>query len=268
MTAYALAALALVACLAGPARAHDAAPPVLEGIGIDERLGARLPLDLPFEDAAGRTVRLGAALDARTPVVLVLAYYRCAQLCPLNLRGVADGLGALGWRLGEQYRAVTVSIDPRDGPYDAGRQQQAVLARLGQPEGREAWPFLVGREPAIRAVADAVGFRYRYDPRSDQFAHAAAVVVLTPDGRVSRYLYGIAHEPRDLRLALLEASAGRTGSAVERFLMRCYRYDPATRRYGIYVLGVLRGGGAVVLVALGTLIGLLWRRERRREAAP
>jgi protein SCO1/2 len=247
------------------------APQAARGADIEERLGRAIRKDLPFTDMDGRRVTLEGAFDGKRPVLLVLAYYRCPLLCGLVLRGVAGGLRELDWRLGEQYRALAVSFDPRDTPEAAAKKRASTLAALAPDAAREgAFPFLVGGEVEARALADDLGFRYAYDPATDQYAHPAAAFVLTPDGRISRYLYGVELSPLDLRLALLEASRGEIGTLVDRVLMTCYRYDPATRRYGAYVTGFLRLGGGVIAAAVSTMVAaFLWceRRRRRVEGA-
>jgi protein SCO1/2 len=244
-----------------------AVPKAAQQVDLEEQLGRRLPLDLTFTDESGRSVRLGDALGGR-PAILTLAYFRCPSLCGLVLRGVGRGLGQLGFTLGDRVQALTVSIDPRDGPTEAARAQATALRDAGQPGKTSGWPFLVGREPEIRALADAVGFRYAYDQATDQYAHPAAVFVVTPDGRVARVLYGVRPSALDLRLALVEAGEGRIGTIADRVLLTCYRYDPTTRRYGAAVRTFFRLGGAVVLAAVGGLVGVLARRERSRRGRP
>lgn len=260
-------ALAVVLGLAAPARAGsiDAS-----AVGVTEKLGAAVPLDLPFVDQTGRAVHLRDYFTGGKPVVLVLAYFRCPQLCGLILQGAATALQQTGWTPGKQYRVVTVSFDPGDKPIDARQKQAPELAALGAEGKSDAWPFLTGTLEAISALTGAVGFNYVRDPDTSQFAHPAVLTFLSPAGKVSRYLYGIAFEPRDVRLALLEAAAGRTGSAFERVILRCYAYDPATRRYGLYVDGILHAGGVVILISVVGLVGALWRRERRlhKDARP
>jgi protein SCO1/2 len=211
----------------------------------------------------GRPVTVGEALPGDKPAVVVLAYYRCPMLCGLVLQGLVAGLKGVGLRLGQDYRVLTVSFDPRDTPGAARRKRESVLAGLGgAASDPRAWPFVVGAEPSIRALAGELGIRYAYDPRTDQYAHPAAAVVLTKEGRISRYLYGVEYAPRDLRLALVEAGQGRTGTIVDRVLLTCYRYDPASRRYGPFVVGFLRIGGALILATVILLVATLFWRGR------
>jgi protein SCO1/2 len=268
--------LALGACAPngpgeGPDRRRGAhplyAPPAVAAADVEEHLGARIDGSLAFRDTEGRDVRLGDVFTGDRPVLLVLAYYHCPMLCGLVLRGAAQGLSDLGWTPGREYRVLTVSFDPRDTT-EAGREKrQSTLAGLGRPLASPAeWPFLTGDEAAIRSLADTLGFRFAYDARVDAYAHPAAIFALTPDGRVSRYLYGVDFPARDLRLALTEAGEGRTGSILDRVLLTCYRFDPASRRFGPYITGFMRLGGALILLAVTGLVSALAIGERRRRA--
>ncbi len=243
------------------------APAAVASADVEEHLGARLDGSLSFKDTEGREVRLGEVFDGDRPVILVLAYYHCPLLCGLVLRGAERGLSELGWTPGREYRVLTVSFDPRDTS-EAGREKrQSTLAGFGRPLASPGdWPFLTGDEASIRALADTLGFRFAYDARVDAYAHPAAIFALTPDGRVSRYLYGVEFSARDLRLALTEAGEGKTGSFVDRVLLTCYRFDPASRRFGPYITGFMRVGGAFILITVGGLLGALSLAERRRRA--
>jgi protein SCO1/2 len=270
--AVAILALALVTFVAAPARALPptgaiSLPPAARAVDLDEHLGQALPLDLDFRDEHGTPVRLGRYFKDKKPVVLALFYYRCPMLCGLVLQGMVQGLKDLDFELGKDYRVLTVSIDPRDGPDVAAKKQHNVLAAMGHPDREDAWPFLVGTEASTGALADALGFRYAYDPRTQEYAHPAAIYVLTPSGRISRYLYGIRYGVMDLRLSLVEAGEGKTGGIVDRVLLTCYHFDPATRRYGPYIFGFMRIGGVVILLSVGTLVGVLFARERRKKRA-
>jgi protein SCO1/2 len=239
-------------------------PPAAVEVDVRERLGARIPPGLRFVDETGRDVRLGD-WQGRGPLLVVLAYYRCPMLCDLVLRGLATGLHQVGWAPGAQFQALTISIDPKDTPATARLKQGHVLATLGHPDAQPGWRFLTGQEGAARQLATALGIAYVYDGKSDQYAHPAVAVVLTPDGRIARYLYGVEFRPFDLRLALVEAGQGRVGGAVERVLLTCFRYDPAARKYGFYVLGVLKGGGLLVLGSFAAFMLVMWRRDRARQ---
>ncbi len=244
----------------------DQPPAILEEVGVDERLGNQVPLDLVFTDGNGRPFRLGDAFKGHRPVVLTLVYYDCPMLCGLILSGMAKTMRENGLVLGKDYDAVTVSFDPREKPAQAAERRRGYLQSLGRAEAEPVWPFLVGAEAASRQLADAVGFRYKFDPASKEWAHIAAIFVLTPDGTVSRYLYGIEYPPKDFRLSVVEAADGKVGTSFDKFLLTCYRYDPASRKYEPYAWGFVRAGGLAVLLALSGLIGGLVWRERRGKA--
>lgn len=254
----------VVAALVAASSAAQARSPV-QDIDIEEHLGQRLPLTLPFVDQDRHPVQLGDYFRDGKPVVLVLAYFRCPMLCDLVLRGVGESLAKQHLVLGRDYRALTVSIDPKDTPAAASLKQHGLLQALNNPEGTPNWPFLTGAQASIAPLADRLGFQYAYDPKTDQYAHPAVAFVITPDGRISRYLYGVKYRPLDVRLALDEAARGTIGGIADRVLLACFRYDPATRRYGWYVRGVLRGGATLTLLLVGGLLAYFWRREWQRS---
>jgi len=253
-------ALALAGLVA--TRAPESGAP-LTAAGVDEHLGAQLPLELGFIGPDGAPVRLGDAFHDGKPVVLALAYFHCTMLCPLVLRGAATLARESTPRPGADYHLLTVSIDPRDRPADAEKARADLLAMThpGAPE----WRFWTGGKESIAALADALGFRYRYDPRSDQFAHAAVLFVLTPEGKVSRYLYGVDVPRAHFEAALAAAANGGTGSSFERILLRCFHYVPALRRYGAAVAEGLRGAGLLVILTVAGGLALLTRRVRGRS---
>jgi protein SCO1 len=279
LAAAGLAALAALAA-AAPARARaqygnrsepterprGVPPPVLEDVSIVEKLGGAVPLDTAFVDGKGAPFRLGSAFDGKRPVVLALVYYDCPMLCGLVLSGAAKAMRENGLALGKDFQAVTISFDPGEKPAQGEERRRGYLQSMGRSADGAEWPFLVGTAEASRAVASAVGFRYARDLANGEWAHQAAIFVLTPDGRVSRYLYGIEYPPKDFRLALVEAAGGKVGTSFDRLVLTCYRYDPASRRYEPYAVGFLRIGGALVLAALGTLIVGLVVRERRTRS--
>ena len=267
----AAAAAALCALAAGSARADlpeqlrtpTPKPPQVSGVDVEEHLGEPLPRDLRFRDPTGRLVTLGDALAGGKPVVLSLVYFECPMLCNLLQQGLQIGLKSSGLKPGVDYRAITVSIDPTEGPDRAERHQQAMLRALG--DGAPAdWPFLTGNEAEIKRLADVVGFRYRYDEGTRQFAHPAVAYVITPEGRISRYLYGVEFSKRDLRLAVVEAASGKVGTTIDRVLLSCFRWDPATRKYELYLMAMIKGGAFLVFVGLAAMLIVLWRRELRR----
>ncbi len=241
----------------------DEQPAALRGIEIEQRLNEAVPLDLPFRDEAGRGVRLSEYFGRR-PVILALVYYNCPMLCTQVLNGLVSALSVISLDAGRDFDVVAVSFDPREKPPDAAAKKAAYAARYRRPGGQAGWHFLTGDRDAISALAASVGFRFRYDGDRDQFAHASAVYVLTPEGRLSRYFFGIDYPPRDLRLGLVEASAGRIGTPVDRVLLYCFHYDPTTGKYGAAVLNIVRLAGLATLLALGVSIALLSRRHRHR----
>ncbi|HEY4184181.1 MAG TPA: SCO family protein [Polyangia bacterium] len=245
-------------------------PPAVAQVDIEEHLGRKLPASLTFVDQDGRSVRIGDLFSDGRPVVMVLAYFRCPMLCDLVQQGVATALRASSLRGGRDVRMVTVSIDPQDTLGNARLRRTGLLQAMGVAGGApsDPWRVLIGAEPEIRALADTLGFRFAYDPGSRQYAHPACAFVLTPDGRVSRYLYGTTFRPFDMRLAVVEAGQDRVGTIVDRVLLTCFRYDPSARKYGVYVLGVMRGGSLVVLLAFGVALALMVRRGRRRAGWP
>lgn len=258
---FILGLLALFAIDEPFARANGA-PGVID---VDEQLGATIPTDLHFRDEFGQPKTIGELLRGDLPVVLVLAYYRCPQLCPLVLNGVVRGLHDSGFVMGNDYRLVTVSIDPEDTPADARNRKNTMQAKWGI-EVENGARFVVGTATASKAIANAVGFRYVFDETTSQYGHPAVVVVLNPKGQVSRYIYGPEPAGRDLRLALIEAAEGKIGGIVDRLLVTCYRYDPATRRYGPYIAGFFRVGAFFIFAVVGVILGAFWRLERRRLA--
>jgi len=237
---------------------------VFKDVGVEEKLNEQIPTELSFMDSNGKRVSLKDYVSGDRPVVLTLAYYRCPMLCNLVLAGMARALRETGFNLGSDYRVVTVSIDPTETPELAAEKKRGYLQAMNTPSDSADWAFLTGNEKEIRALAAAVGFRYTYDASLKQYAHAAVSFVLTSEGRISRYLYGVDYPARDLRLAMVEASRGRVGTSFDRVMLTCYRYDPATRRYGPYVRGFLRMGGLLIFTALSMLLAVLWRRELRR----
>ena len=264
-----LAALATACGLACAMPAHAAKPPpALRGIGVTEHRGAQVPLDVPLVDHRGRHVTLGHYFDGTHPVLLVLAYYRCPMLCTLVPDGVASAARGAGRRLGADWNAVTGSIHPKDSPATAATKRRTVLQPFATPPADDAWPFLTGTAAEVRRIADAVGFAYRYDPRSGQYAHPAVEMLLTPDGRVSRYLYGFDPQPAELDAGLATAADGDTGRSVQHLLLQCFRYAPSLRRYAGSVYLFLRLGAVAILLAVGAVVWIGWRRARGAEGAP
>ena len=263
-----LSALALAALSwARPASADDTSVPVeLQGIDIEDRQGAPLPRDIALRDQAGKSATIGDYLDGKRPVVLVLAYYECPMLCTLVINGALDEMKKLRWTAGDEYRVVVVSFDPRDTPEGAAKKRMNYLDAYGRPVAERGFDFLVGEETQVRALASAAGFHYRWDEQTKQFAHAAGAFVYTPDGRLSRTLYGITYP--GLKLALLEASEGKIGTVVDRVLLFCFHYDPLARGYVLATTRLVRASGVVTLAVLALWLLRLWRRERKRPVTP
>jgi protein SCO1 len=239
-------------------------PPELVDVGITELPGARLPLELPFVDSDGRKTTLGQFFDGTHPVILTLNYSDCPMLCSVQINGLVDCLRLMPWNLGEQFRVVTVSIDPLETPMRAALTREKYLKLYNRPGSAAGWQFLTGREESIKKLAATVGFRYKYIAQSRQFVHAAALILCTPDGRVSRYLGGVVYNPQTLRLSLVEASEGKVGSTIDQFFLSCFHYDEKAGRYGPFALGIMRVGGGLTLLCIGGVLAFLWVRERRR----
>lgn len=233
-------------------------------VALQQRLDTQLPLDLMFRDESGEIVRLKQYFGKK-PVLVNFMYYRCPMLCSMVMEGISSSLSELKFNVGTDFDVITVSIDPRDKPRDARITKDKYIKRYGRMNAEGGWHFLTGHETAIKTLANAVGFIYSYDLQSDQFGHAAALLVITPDGRVSRYFSGFEYKPRDVRLALVEASRGKIGNAVDQVLLLCYHYDPATGKYSRNAMNFVRAGGVATVFALSGFIIIMVRREKRRE---
>ncbi|MDP3276687.1 MAG: SCO family protein [Deltaproteobacteria bacterium] len=242
-------------------------PTALADVTVTEHLRAQLPLDVVLTDSHGVRRRLGDFLDGRRPLLINMAYYRCPVLCSLVSNGVVNGLRSIAWNVGDQFDVLTVSIDPHETAQDATARQARVADQYARAGGSRGWHFTVGEEAQVRRLADALGFGYRYDQRQNQYAHPAVVFLVTPSGRVARYLYGISFQANDLRLGLLEASEGRAISTVERVLLFCYHYDPQDRRYALVARQVMKIGGGITALLFGGGLFLLWLKELRRSRA-
>ena len=236
--------------------------PPFDAIGFDQRLGEQVPADLVFRDEDGRTVRLADYLGER-PVILSLAYYRCPMLCPLVQSGLGKSMAVLGLTPGRDFTAITVSIDPRESPDLARAGKNRFLEEAGLTGAAGGWHFLTGEARAIDQLTRAVGFRYAYDSATDQYAHTGGAVVITPDGRLAQYFLGIDFAPRDLKLALVEASNGRIGTVIDRLTLLCYQYDPTTGHYGLVTYRIVRLGGAITAGLIAIFIIVMLRREKR-----
>jgi protein SCO1 len=233
-------------------------PPQLRGVGIDQRLNNQVPLNLKFRDENGQTVVLGSYFGKK-PVILSLVYYTCPMLCTMAENGLLNSLRNVSFNIGEQYEVVTVSIDPTETPEMAMGKKAVYVGLYGRPAAKQGWHFLVGDEPSIRTLAQAVGFHYNYIPETRQYAHATGIIVLTPQGKVSRYFYGIQYQSRDVRLALVEASNEKIGNPVDAILLYCCEYDPSAGKYSVVISRILRIAGVVTILSLGTLVFALSR---------
>jgi protein SCO1/2 len=248
-----------------PASAHTTQPAVFSEVGFDQRLDEQVPLDLSFRDESGRAVALSGYFGRR-PVILVPVYYSCTTLCPILLDGLARSLRPVSLEMGKDFDIVTVSINPREGPSEAAAKKAQALQRYARAGGEAGWHFLTGEQGAIQRLTRAIGFRYVYDAKTDQYAHAAGIVILTPQGRTARYFYGIDLSPRDLRLGLVEAADGTIGSPMDQVLLLCYHYDPLTGRYGLVIMNVIRLAGLATVLAVGAFIVVMVRRDRLAAA--
>jgi len=246
--------------LSGPVQNIGVRPELLKDVGIDQKLNGAIPLGLAFRDENGSTAKLSEFFGQK-PVVLALVYYNCPMLCTQVLNGLDRSLKDLPMDIGKDFNVVTVSIDPSETPKLASAKRDLYVGIYGRPGAAQGWHFLTGEESQIRQLADAVGFRYAYDADSKQFAHASAVMVLTPGGKISRYFYGITYSARDMRLGLVEASEGKIGSAVDQVLLFCYHYDPVTGKYGLLISRVIKAGGLLTVLAIGILVLVLSRNE-------
>ncbi|HTX33905.1 MAG TPA: SCO family protein [Bryobacteraceae bacterium] len=244
---------------------RPALPGALQGVGIDQRLDQQMPLGLTFRDEFGRDVQLSSFFHGK-PVILALVYYRCPMLCTQILNGLESSLKAVSFMPGRDFEVLAVSFDPKDTPETAASKKQLYLRRYGRPGAANGWHFLTGDETNIHALTEAVGYHVKYDPSTDQWAHASGIMIATPEGRLSRYFYGVEYAPRDLRLGLVEASASKIGSPVDQILLFCYHYDPATGKYGTLAVGMVRyAGGAFVLICGGFLVFVFLRESRAKN---
>ncbi len=235
-------------------------PPRLENVGIEQHLDAQVPPDLTFRDETGKTVKLGDYFG-RKPMILNLVYYNCTMLCGEALAGLASAMRLVKFDVGNEFDVVTVSFDPRETPEMAAAKKRDYVGRYGRPNAAAGWHFLTGQPDSINALTKAVGFQYQYDAQTNQYAHATAIMVLTPQGRISRYFYGVDFPPKDLRMGLVEASQGKIGNAVDAVLLYCYHYNPETGKYGAMVANILRLAAAATILIMGTFLFILWRLD-------
>ena len=247
--------------------AEDASAPKgtleYQGVEIQDKLGVQIPLDLQFVDEAGHPVQLNDYFHQEKPVLLTMVYYNCPMLCSLVLNGAIDTLKELGWTPGVEFESISVSISPVETPELARVKKKNYMKQLGVVGAEKGWHFLTGKQPEIKALANSIGFGYRYDPSTQDYAHGAALFFLSPNGKLTRLLKGIQFEPKDLRMSLVEASEGRIGSIYDRLLLRCFRYEPSSKKYAFYIWGAVRLGGLLTIFGIGLLLLVMWRGERR-----
>jgi protein SCO1/2 len=265
LLAFALCLSPLAFSLGASAQPAGVRPPVLKDVGIDQLLNNQVPLDLEFRDESGRTVKLSEYFKDK-PIVLSLVYYNCPQLCTQVLTGLLGTLKTLPMTPGKEFVNLTVSFDPRETPELAAAKKAEYMKRYKKPEAEAGWHFLTGEEPAIQALTKAVGFRYVWDPVTKQYAHASGIIVLTPQGKVSRYFYGIEYAPRDVRFGVIDASAGKVGSLADRIIFYCYQYDPERGTYGLVVMRILRVFAGMTITTLVALFLFLRRKEKQKAA--
>jgi protein SCO1 len=244
-------------------RGQSPLPPSLRSVRFDQRLNEQVPLDLVFKDETGKSVKL-ADYFGKKPVILVLAYYRCPMLCTEVLNGLVRALLNVPFDVGKEFDVLTVSFDHRETPAMAAAKKKTYLERYGRPGAEKGWHFLTGEEDSIKRLTQAVGFQYSYDAKNDQFAHASGIMILTPEGMISRYFYDISYPSRDVRLGLVEASENKIGSPVDQVLLFCFHYDPMEGKYGPVIMNFVRLGGVLTVISLGILMTVLWRQERRK----
>lgn len=268
MKAIRIIAVAVAPLLAaGTVRGQATLPPILRSVGYDQRVNEQIPLDLVFHDEADRKVRLDDYFHDK-PVVLVLVQYRCPRLCTEVLNGLVRSMLDLSLTAGKDFEVVTVSFDPREGPVLAAAKKKAYMARYKRSQAEKGWHFLTGSKEATEALTKAVGFRYAWDEATKQWAHPAGVVVVTPEGRISHYLFGVEYSPKDLRLALVDSAGGRIGNPIDHALLYCYTYDPKTGSYSASILNLVRLGAVATLFALGGFILTTTMRRRPRASRP
>jgi protein SCO1/2 len=236
-------------------------------VNFEQKLDEQVPLDLSFVDSTGQQVRLGDYLGQK-PVILSLGYYECPMLCSLARHGLFESLKALDFSVGEEFELAIVSIDPRETPEIAEMKRQSSLMEYGRSRSGEGWNFLVGQEPSIQALAEAIGFHYAYDPKVDQYAHPSGIVILTPEGKIARYFYGIDYPARDLRLGLVEAADSKIGSPIDQLLLMCYHYDPVSGEYTLLIMNIIRAAGIFMVVIVAGFVYFLFKRDPNRRAGP
>jgi protein SCO1 len=251
---------------AAPRGTTQPPPDILKRVGIEQHLNEQLPLELKFRDEIGREVKLGDYFGKR-PVVLSMVYYECPMLCGEVLNGEASVFSALKFDIGSEFDVVTVSFDPRETPDLARSKKRTFVNRYGRPGAQEGWHFLTGSQESVTSLTKAVGFNYAWDRDTQQFAHAAAIMVITPEGKIAQYFYGVEYSPKDVRFGLVQASQHKIGNVVDQILLYCYHYDPRTGKYGAIISRVMQIGGLVTVLILGGFLIIMFRLEPQRNRA-
>lgn len=243
-------------------------PPVLKRVGIEQKLGANLPLDAELKDEDGKAVRLGDYFRSGRPVIVAFVYFECPMLCNQVLNGLSGSLKGISFDAGREFDVVAISFDARenDNPTLAKNKKASYMERYGRPGTEKGWHFLTGNQASIDAVTSAAGFSYEWDEKSNQFAHAAAVMIASPEGKLTRYFYGIDYSPKDIKFGVMESAENKVGNPAEKLLLYCYHYDPSTGKYGLAILNVIRLGGIATLIGLGAMGFVFWRRNKRKES--
>ncbi len=239
--------------------------PELKGIDVIEHLGKKIPLDLYFTNDSGQRVQLGQYFNHGKPVIMVLAYYTCPMLCTLVLNNIAQDITHLPFTPGKEYQILTLSIDPRDTPDIASAKKKNLLNSINKPEYADGWTLFTSEESQIKPLAESLGFQYYFDSKTSQYAHPTVIFILMPDGEISRYLYGVDFNPRDLRVALLEAADGKIGTTIDRIILYCYHYDPLAKGYVLFATNIMKLGGLITLIIFGIILGFYWRAEKRKK---
>ena len=240
-------------------------PPGLEFVGIEQHLNAEIPADLTFRDELGNPVKLGDYFGKGRPVILNLGYYQCPMLCGEVLQGLSGSLKILKFELGKDFDVVTLSFDPRETTEMAAAKKRDIMKRYGRPGADKGWHFLTGSPESINALTKIVGFQFQFDEKTEQYAHATAIVVITPDRHIAQYFYGVEFSPKDLRLGLVQASQGKIGTLADQVLLYCYHYDPRTGKYGAVISRVLQLAGLATMLILGTFVVIMFRADAGKE---
>lgn len=259
--------MAMAQGMGGPVYKPATPPPqILSNISIDQNLKQQVPLDLPFKDENGQDVKLADYFGSK-PVILSLVYYECPMLCTETLNGMVSAFKVLKFDVGKEFNVVTISFDARETPALAAEKKKNYLRQYGRPGAEEGWHFLTGKQASIDAVTKSVGFHYAWDQSTQQFAHATALFLLTPDGKIAQYYYGVEFSPRDLRFGIIEASQGKTGTLVDQVLLYCFHYDPRSGKYGAVITRVVQVAGGITMLLLGGFMIAMFRLEPKRLQA-